>query len=68
MKSIQGWTDVTVSHFRDLAVYGEQILLSIRYGDWMTVNDEDSARNWARYFRAEIQGYLNAYRSVTDIL
>ena len=27
MKSLQGWTDVTVTHFRDLGVYGEQILL-----------------------------------------
>ena len=67
MKSLQGWTDVTVSHFRDLAVYGEQLLLSIRYGDWIDVNDEDSAKNWARYFRAEIQGYLHSYRAVTGI-
>jgi hypothetical protein len=67
MKSMQGWTDVTVSHFRDLAVYGEQLLLSIRYGDWINVNDEDSAKNWARYFRAEIQGYLHSYRAVTGI-
>ncbi len=67
MKSLQGWTDVTVSHFRDLAVYGEQLLLSIRYGDWIADNDEYSAINWARYFRPEIQGYLHAYRAVTGI-
>jgi hypothetical protein len=67
MKSVQGWTDVTVSHFRDLATYGEQILLSIRYGDWIDINDEDSAKNWARYFRPEIQGYLHSYRAVTGI-
>jgi hypothetical protein len=65
MKTLQGWTDVTVTHFRDLAVYGEQLLLSIRYGDWINVNDEDSAKNWARYWRAEIQAYLHAYRGVT---
>ena len=35
MKTLQGWTDVTVTHFRDLGVFGEQILLSIRYGDWI---------------------------------
>ncbi len=58
---------MTVRHFRDLAVYGEQLLLSIRYGDWIDVNDEDSAKNWARYFRAEIQGYLHSYRAVTGI-
>ena len=67
MKTLQGCTDTTVSHFRDLAVYGEQILLSIRYGDWINVNNEDSAKNWARYFRPEIQGYLHAYRAATGI-
>jgi hypothetical protein len=35
MKALQGWTDVSVSHYRDLAVYGEQLLLSVRYADWM---------------------------------
>jgi hypothetical protein len=32
MKQLQAWTDVTVIYFRDLGVYGEQILLSIRFG------------------------------------
>jgi len=67
MKTLQGWTDVTVTHFRDLAVYGEEILLSVRYGDWIGVNDEDSAKNWARYWRPEIQAYLHAYRAATGI-
>jgi hypothetical protein len=67
MKSLQGWTDVTVTHFRDLGVYGEEILLSVRYGDWIGINDEDSAKNWARFWRAEIQAYLHAYRAVTGI-
>jgi len=67
MKSLQGWTDVTVTHFRDLAVYGEEILLSVRYGDWIGVNDENSAKNWARFWRPEIQAYLHAYRAVTGV-
>jgi hypothetical protein len=67
MKTLQGWTDVTITHFRDLGVYGEQILLSVRYGDWIAINDEDSAKNWARYWRPEIQGYMHAYRAVTGI-
>jgi len=67
MKTLQGWSDVTSTHFRDLGVYGEQILLSIRYGDWINVNDEDSAKNWARYWRPEIQGYLHSYRAATGI-
>jgi hypothetical protein len=56
-----------VSHFRDLAVYGEQLLLAIRYGDWINVNNEDSAKNLARFFRNQIQGYIHAYRAVTGI-
>lgn len=67
MKTLQGWSDVTVTHFRDLGVYGEQILLSVRFGDWIAINDEDSAKNWARYWRPEIQGYLHAYRAATGI-
>lgn len=67
MKSLQGWSDVTVTHFRDLGAYGEQILLSVRYGDWIDINEEDSAKNWARYWRAEIQSYIHAYRIVTGI-
>ncbi|WP_433968357.1 hypothetical protein [Tunturiibacter gelidiferens] len=67
MKTLQGWTDVSVTHFRDLAVYGEQLLLSARYGDWINVNDEDSAKNWARYWRPEIQGYIHAYRAAVGV-
>jgi hypothetical protein len=67
MKTLQGWTDVTVTHFRDLGAYGEQILLSVRYGDWIAINDEDSAKNWARYWRPEIQGYMHAHRATTGI-
>jgi hypothetical protein len=67
MKTLQGWSDVTVTHFHDLAVFGEQILLSIRYGDWIDLNDENHAKNWARYWRPEIQGYIHAYRTATGI-
>ncbi len=67
MKTLQGWSDVTITHFRDLGAYGEQILLSVRYGDWMDVNDENRAKNWARYWRPEIQGYLHAYRAVSGV-
>jgi hypothetical protein len=67
MKTLQGWTDVTVTHFNDLATFGEEILLSIRYGDWIDLNDENFAKNWARYWRPEIQGYIHAYRTATGI-
>lgn len=67
MKKLQGWTDVTVTHFNELAVFGEQILLSIRYGDWIGVNDENQAKNWARYWKPEIQSYMHSYRAVTSV-
>jgi len=67
MKRMQGWDDTSVRHFRDLAVFGEQILLSIRFGAWSDVNDPVQAANWARYWRAEIQGYIHAYRAVTGV-
>lgn len=67
MKKLQGWSDTSVLHFRNLAVFGEQVLLSIRYGAWAGVNDPWQAVNWARYWRPEIQGYLHAYRSVTGV-
>ena len=47
MKNLQGWTDVSVLHFRDLGVFGEQLLLSIRYGAWTTVYEPGNAANWA---------------------
>ncbi|WP_394839567.1 hypothetical protein LVJ94_22025 [Pendulispora rubella] len=67
VKMLKGWTDASVVHFRDLAVFGEQIVLSIRYGAWSLENTPHSAANWARYWRAEIQGYIHAYRAVTGI-
>ncbi|GAA3815715.1 hypothetical protein GCM10022403_056540 [Streptomyces coacervatus] len=67
MKRLQGWTPDTVIHFRDLGRFGEQLLLSIRYGNWNAVNDRTQAANWARYWRSEIQGYLHSYRSVTGV-
>ena len=67
MKKIQGWTDTSVLNFRNLGTFGEQVLLSIRYGSWNDVNEPLQATNWARFWRPEIQGYIHAYRSVTGI-
>jgi len=68
MKTLQGWTDVSVSHFRDLGVFGEQILLTVRHADW---NSDDvtqaNASNWAIYWRSEIQSYIHSYRAVTGV-
>lgn len=67
VKKIQGWTDSNISDFHDLGVFGEQILLSIRYGHWTDVHDPSQAANWARYWRPEIQGYIHSYRAVTGV-
>lgn len=67
MKAIQGWTNTSSLYFHDLAVFGEQILLSIRHNHWSQINDRNSAANWARIWRSEIQGYMHAYRTVTGV-
>ena len=68
MKKLQGWTDTTVTHFHELAVTGERIVLSVRYGDWSDINNiEDMAKNWARYWKADIQRYIHGYMSVAGV-
>jgi hypothetical protein len=67
MKTLQGWHSASVLHFRDLAVFGEQIVLSIRFQAWPSIIKADDAANWARYWRPEIQGYIYAYRAVTGV-
>jgi hypothetical protein len=67
MKRLQGWTGTSVRYFHDLARFGEQILLSIRYGDWSNVTNRDQAANWCRSWRQEVQWYVHAYQSVTGV-
>lgn len=68
MKKLQGWTDTSITHHRNLAVYGEQILLAVRYGDWNDAGiDQEQAKVWARYWRPEIQGYIHAYLAATGV-
>jgi hypothetical protein len=68
VKGMEGWTDVSVIHFHDLAVYGEQVVLSVRYGNWsVPATTAAQAANWARYWRNEIQGYIHAYRAATGV-
>lgn len=67
MKRLQGWGDTSSVHFSDLARSGERILLSIRYGNWTEVVDQDQARAWVRYWRPEIQNYIHAYYTATGV-
>ena len=67
MKTIMGWTDTSVMHFHNLAVFGEQILLSIRYGAWSVVVEPTQAFNFARFWRPQVQGYIHSYRAATGV-
>jgi hypothetical protein len=67
MKTLQGWNDTSVVHFNDLATFGEQIVLGLRFGGWSVVNDPAAAANFARDARAWIQGYSCAYRALTQM-
>jgi hypothetical protein len=67
LNKLLGRTNVSVMHFRDLAVYGEQLLLGIRFGAWSRENDQAQAANWVRYWRPEIQGYIHAFRAVAGL-
>jgi hypothetical protein len=49
MKSLQGWTDTSITAFYWLATYAEQILLSIRYGNWSMITD--GVQSYAHYYR-----------------
>lgn len=70
VKTIQGWDPVGTLHYYELANAGEQIVLSIRFGNW---NDPSSMFNatdagiWAIEFRDLISTYINAYRNVTMV-
>ena len=68
MKTLQGWSDTSISHFHRLARFGEQLLLSIRYTDWSDLNQiAENARTWALYWRPEIQSYIHSYRAATGV-
>lgn len=66
MKTLQGWTDTSITHFFELAVQGEQILLSVRHGRWNeSTRTREQAANWALTWRNPIQRYIHSYATVT---
>jgi hypothetical protein len=67
MKRLQGWTDVPASHFSELADYEEQVLLSVRYGDWVDVNNPAQAANWARSWRPELLSIAHSVYATTGV-
>lgn len=67
LNQMHNWTHTNVLHYRDLGVFGEQIVLSVRFGAWSTVFNRDQAANWAIFWRPQIQNYIHAYRAVTGV-
>jgi hypothetical protein len=68
MKSLYGWSPTSITHFHDLAVRGEELLLTIRWGNWNdTTATAASAANWARSMRNQLQRYVHAYRATTGV-
>ena len=69
MRRLMGWGDTSISNFHDLAITGEKIVLSIRFGDWSDTTGvtESDAAGWAVFWRPEIQRYIHAYQAVTGV-
>ncbi len=67
MKNIQGWQSTSIKPYHELAEYGEDILLSIRYTMWSQINNPQVAGNWANKFRPAIQRYTYSYQAVTGV-
>jgi hypothetical protein len=66
MRKLQAWPGPPARHYHDLAVSGEQLLLSIRSGE-----EDDGSRalaaSWAGRRRPEVQRYIHAYKAVTGV-
>ncbi len=68
MKRLQGWSDTSITHFHELAVTGERLLLSIRFADWSDIrNIEEQAKNWARNSKPDVQRYMFCFQTVTGV-
>lgn len=68
LRRLMGWGETSITHFHDLAVTGEKIVLSVRFGDWSeTTLTESDASGWAVFWRPEIQRYIHAYQAVTGV-
>jgi hypothetical protein len=67
VKTLKGWTDVSVVHFHDLGVFGEQLLLSIRWPALSVTDDPNVGKAWARDWRAQVQGYIHALRATLGV-
>jgi hypothetical protein len=67
MKTLQGWPKTSISYYHDLAKFGEQLILSIRWTNWTVQNDRDFAAAWATNWRDAVQRYIHCYQTVTGV-
>jgi hypothetical protein len=67
LKTLRGWNRASIREFHTLGVCAERLVLSIREDNRRARSDSAIARNWARFWRPEIQQYLHAYRAVTGV-
>jgi len=65
---LMGWTKSSPIHFANLGIFGEQLLLSIRFGSWSyTDTSAQQAAIWANFWRQAVQEYIHAYYAVTGV-
>ncbi len=67
MKTLQGWPKTSISYYHDLARFGEQVVLSIRWTNWTLQNDRDFAAAWANDWRDAVQRYIHCYQTATGV-
>lgn len=68
MMKLQGWDNVSVSHYSTLADAADLILSGVRLGDWMHRDTtQDQAENFVRYFMPQFKAYANSYKAVTGL-
>jgi len=67
LRQIYNWNDASIRHYRDLAYFGERLLLGVRWVDWTNISDSFYATSWLTFWRSEVQGYVHSYRAVTGV-
>ncbi len=68
MKRLQQWTNTGIEQFNTLARVGEQILVTIRFGEWNSPDVQvGRAFAWAAMLRPWVQEYIHSYDAVTGV-
>jgi len=67
MKTLQGWPGTSVNYHRELAIFAEQLLISVRFIPWTQIAASPVAGAWALSFRDIIQRYIQSYQAVTSV-